>query len=79
MRFSVVINTYNRADALRQTLLSLRQQTHADFEVLVVNGPSPDHTEEVLAEFADRVRAFPCGERRLGIPAKRPPPRCSTP
>ena len=32
MRFSVVINTYNRADALRQTLLSLRQQNKAPTE-----------------------------------------------
>ena len=60
MRFSVVIATYNRAASLRQTLLSLRHQTYPDFEVIVVNCPSTDGTDAVLAEFADRVRAFRC-------------------
>lgn len=73
MRLSVVINTYNRAASLRQTLLSLRYQTCRDFEVIVVNGPSTDETEEVLAEFAGAVRSGRCPElnlcksRNLGI------------
>jgi glycogen(starch) synthase len=67
MRFSVVINTYNRAASLRHTLLSLRQQTYADFEVIVVNGPSTDRTEEVLAEFAGWVRSLRCDVARLAV------------
>ena len=47
--FSVVINTYNRATSLRETILGLRLQRHCDFEPLVVNGPSNDNTEAVLA------------------------------
>jgi glycosyltransferase involved in cell wall biosynthesis/GT2 family glycosyltransferase len=58
MRFSIVIATYNRAASLRQTLLSLRHQTHTDFEVIVVNNPSTDGTEAVLAEFAGQIRVF---------------------
>jgi glycosyltransferase involved in cell wall biosynthesis len=60
MRFSVVIPTYNRADSLRQTLLSLRHQIYPDFEVVVVTCPSTDGTEAVLAEFAGRVRTYRC-------------------
>ncbi|OWK46499.1 glycosyltransferase [Fimbriiglobus ruber] len=67
MRVSVVISTYNRAEGLRQTLTSFRHQTYANFEILVVNGPSTDHTEDVLAEFAGVVRAFRCPHRRLAI------------
>ena len=53
---SVVICTYNRAEGLRQTLECLRRQRHDDFEVVVVNGPSTDHTESVLAEYADQIK-----------------------
>jgi glycosyltransferase involved in cell wall biosynthesis len=60
MRFSIVIATYNRAASLRQTLLSLRHQTYPDFEVIVVNCPSTDGTDAVLAEFADHIRVFRC-------------------
>jgi glycosyltransferase involved in cell wall biosynthesis/GT2 family glycosyltransferase len=60
MRFSVVIATYNRAASLRQTLLALRHQVYPDFEVIVVTCPSTDGTEEVLAEFAGRVRVYRC-------------------
>src|SRR5262249_40897971 len=51
MRASVVINTYNRAGSLPNTLRGLRQQTHDDFEVAVVKGPCTDDTDALLAEF----------------------------
>ncbi len=60
MRVSVVINTYNRGKSLRNTLLGFRHQTYTDFEVVVVNGPSTDETDEVLTEFADSIRAYTC-------------------
>ena len=60
MRISVIISTYNRASSLRQTLLSLRSQTFRDFEVVVVNGPSTDDTEDVLNDFAGEIRSLRC-------------------
>ncbi len=74
MRVSVVINTYNRAASLRHTLHALRHQTYADFEVVVVNGPSTDDTAKVVAEFED-ARLAHCPEvhlsksRNVGIDA----------
>jgi len=56
MRVTVVICTYNRAEGLRETLECLKHQNHRDFEVVVVNGPSTDHTSEVLAEYEGRIR-----------------------
>lgn len=67
MLFSVVVNTYNRAASLRNTLASLRHQTYRDFEVLVVNGPSTDDTAKVLAEVGGAVRAFDCPQPRLAV------------
>jgi glycosyltransferase involved in cell wall biosynthesis len=65
MRISVVINTYNRARSLHEALRALRYQTHDAFEVVVVNGPSTDQTEAVLAEFAGAVRVARCPEAHL--------------
>ncbi len=51
--FTVLIATKNRADLLRNALDSVFCQTFQDFEVVVVNDASTDHTSAVLAEFAD--------------------------
>lgn len=64
---SVVINTLNRANLLPNTLKALVHQDHAGLEVVVVNGPSTDHTEEVLAEWADEVKAGTCPEANLSM------------
>jgi GT2 family glycosyltransferase len=65
MRVSVVINTCDRGPSLRQTLRALRHQTCTTFEVIVVNGPSADDTDAVLAEFAGAVRVARCPDRHL--------------
>lgn len=65
--FSVVVNTYNRALSLRETILGLRLQQRSDFEIVVVNGPSDDDTEAVLAEFAHDIRALSCPVRNLSV------------
>lgn len=48
---SVVISTLNRATLLEKTLKSLEQQNYVNFEVVVVNGPSTDHTEDVMHKY----------------------------
>lgn len=57
--FSVVISTHNRADYLREAISSVLCQTVDDFEVVVINDGSTDHTEETVASFDDgRIRYF---------------------
>jgi len=53
---SVIIPTLNRAEGLRNTLRALTLQKYPRFEVIVVKGPSSDHTTEVLAEYTSRLR-----------------------
>lgn len=68
LRISVVINTLNRASALELALLSLRWQTFAHFEVIVVNGPSTDDTEAVLAKHgALNLRTARCPAANLSM------------
>lgn len=58
MRFSVVIPTYNRGEALLPTLTAVRSQEHDSFEIIVVDDGSTDGT-------ADRVRSI--GDNRVAV------------
>jgi len=62
---SVVICTYNRRDYLERCLEYLTFQSNDNFEVIVVNGPSDDGTDEVLARHADRIKMVQNPERNL--------------
>jgi glycosyltransferase involved in cell wall biosynthesis/GT2 family glycosyltransferase len=66
-RISVVINTYNRARQLERCLATLANQTYQEFEVVVVNGPSTDDTEAVLARHRERVRVARTKQRVLSV------------
>jgi glycosyltransferase involved in cell wall biosynthesis len=51
MQFSIIIPTYNRADELRETIRSIGRLTGAgEWELLVVDNRSPDHTRAVVEE-----------------------------
>lgn len=55
--FSVIVPTYNRAEKLRRSIRSVLDQTFADFELLVMDDGSTDHTQEVVEGFGDlRIR-----------------------
>ena len=58
-RASVVIPTWNGAALLRSALLSLRRQTYRDFEVVVVDNGSRDHTRAMLADEFPEVACVP--------------------
>ena len=64
---SVVVNTVDRAESLRRTLLALSQLAYPELEIIVVAGPSSDHTTDVLAEFDGRVKVGFCEERNLSM------------
>ena len=49
--FTVVIPTYNCADYLERSLNSVFSQTYQDFEIIVVDNSSTDHTKDVLSSF----------------------------
>jgi glycosyltransferase involved in cell wall biosynthesis len=62
---SVVIPTYNRADLVGRAIKGVLTQTFSDFELIVVDDGSTDHTVEVVERFQDpRVRLLRLPENR---------------
>ena len=45
---AVVVVTYNRLNELKKCILSLRNQTYKEFDIIVVNNGSTDNTKEYL-------------------------------
>ena len=67
---TVVLNTCNRGAFIGDTLEGLKRQTYTNFEVVVVNGPSIDETEEVVKQFNVRYYTSPFNisvSRNVGI------------
>jgi len=51
MEFSIIIPTYNRADELRETIRSIARLTvEGDWELLIVDNKSTDHTRAVVEQ-----------------------------
>lgn len=67
LSFSIVINTYNRAHTLGDTLQSLQYLRYPRFEVIVVNGPSTDSTEEILSQYEGKIVKLNCSYANLSI------------
>lgn len=49
MFFSVIIPTYNRAHLLEKTVKTVAEQKYKDFELIIVDDGSTDHTETVVS------------------------------
>lgn len=54
--FSVIMPTYNQAAFIRRAIVSLRKQTCATWELIIVNDGSTDNTEDFLESYLDDVR-----------------------
>ena len=55
---SVIIPTYNRSWILAEAVESVLAQDHPDFEVIVVDDGSTDHTDRVLEKYAAAIRVI---------------------
>jgi glycosyltransferase involved in cell wall biosynthesis len=55
---SIIIPIYNRADLIIQTLESISNQTHENFECLIIDDGSEDDTENVVNEFIESDTRF---------------------
>jgi len=74
-KVSVIIPTHNRAESLRAAITSVLNQTFHDFEIVIVDDASKDHTREVITNFNDvRIKVIhnpfskgDAGARNVGV------------
>jgi glycosyltransferase involved in cell wall biosynthesis len=71
MKVSVVIPAYNQAEFLGEAINSVLDQTYGNFELIVVNDASPDHTEEVVRQYSDPRLCYIKHPENCGLPAAR--------
>lgn len=55
MKISIITATYNSACTIRQTIISVNEQTYPDVEHIVVDGVSKDETLEIIYSLPNRV------------------------
>ena len=53
-KFSVIVAVYNTEKYLRKCLDSLINQTYGNFEIIVVNDGSPDNSQIIIDEYAEK-------------------------
>jgi GT2 family glycosyltransferase len=64
---SVCIPTYNGARFVREAVVSVLQQSFADFELIVNDDCSTDETATIVRSLVDARIRFSSNERRLGL------------
>lgn len=55
LKISVIITTYNRADDLKHIISSVKRQTFSDYEIIIADDCSTDHTPSVAEIFPEAV------------------------
>ncbi len=58
MKISIVVPIYNSEKYLEKCLKSIQNQTHKNFECLMINDGSPDNSKEICKRYADSDSRF---------------------
>lgn len=65
-KVSVIINCFNGAEYLKETLDSLKSQTYQDFEIIFWDNCSTDNTQEIAKKYGSQLKYFR-GERTVPL------------
>ncbi|VOB64822.1 glycosyl transferase family protein [Streptococcus pneumoniae] len=63
---SIIVPIYNVEKYLRQCLDSIQKQTYPNFECIMVNDGSPDHSSKICEEFVEKDSRFKYFEKTNG-------------
>jgi glycosyltransferase involved in cell wall biosynthesis len=56
-KFSIIIPTYNRADFISKTIISVLEQDYLNFEIIVIDDGSTDNTSKIVQHFhSDKIK-----------------------
>jgi glycosyltransferase involved in cell wall biosynthesis len=70
-RASIIVPAFNATATLAETLTSLQDQTFQDFEIIVVNDGSTDHTSNVIKSFQKDPRITYIDQPNRGLAGAR--------
>lgn len=62
IKLSIVIPTLNQADTLEHTLLSIINQDYRNFEIIIIDGGSRDHTMRIVEKYHEWIYYFMTGQ-----------------
>jgi len=68
-KISVIVPTHNRANLLKDAILSILSLTYQNFELIIVNDCSEDNTEEIVKGFKDQRIVYLKHEKNRGVAA----------
>lgn len=66
MKISIITASYNNADTIRDTIVSVLEQDYPEIEYIIVDGASSDDTLKVVDEFRPRIAKI-ISEKDAGI------------
>ena len=55
MKVSIITATYNSAETIKDTLVSVNKQTYKNIEHIIIDGGSKDNTLEIIEKYGERV------------------------
>jgi len=55
MTLTIITINYNNASGLRKTIESVVNQTHANFEYIIIDGASTDESVNIIEEYAHKI------------------------
>lgn len=55
-KVSVILTVYNHQELVKEAIESVLRQTFDDFELIIVNDGSTDHTKEIIEEYKPNLR-----------------------
>jgi glycosyltransferase involved in cell wall biosynthesis len=70
-KVTVFIPVYNREQYVGKAIESILAQTFSDFEILLVDDGSTDHSVDTIRAYSDPRIRLACNEKNLGIPKTR--------
>lgn len=65
-QISIITINYNNASGLRKTIKSVIEQTHNDYEYIIIDGASNDSSKDIIQEHQQYIHYW-CSEKDTGI------------